>query len=68
MWTLHHHLLFVYVQDEIDDMLHNDEDLDAEDIGGGGAAARYRELELMRHGRREQTEEEMAKYLEEKYK
>lgn len=49
-------------------MLHNDEDLDAEDIGGGGAAARYRELELMRHNRREQTEEEMAKYLEEKYK
>lgn len=57
------------MQEEIDDMLaHNDEDLDADDIGGGGAAARYRELDLARQNRREQTEEEMAKYLEEKYK
>ncbi|KAF8065846.1 SPT5 [Scenedesmus sp. PABB004] len=57
--------------DDVDDMLaHNDEDLGGEELGGGGgAAAHYRELDVLRQGgRAEQTEEELAKYLEDKYK
>lgn len=58
------------LQEDMDDMLaHNDEDLGGEELGTGNAAAHYRDLDMRRQGgQREQTEEEMAKYIEEKYK
>jgi hypothetical protein len=52
----------------MDDMLAHEEDLGGEELGGANAAAHYRDLELRRGDRKEQTEEEMAKYIEEKYK
>lgn len=54
--------------EEMDDMLAHEEDLGGEELGGANAAAHYRDLELRRGDKREQTEEEMAKYIEEKYK
>jgi hypothetical protein len=56
------------LQEDMDDMLAHEEDLGGEELGGANAAAHYRDLELRRGDNREQTEEEMAKYIEEKYK
>ena len=50
-------------------LAHADEDLGGDDLAGANAAAHYRELDVLRQGgRAEQTEEELAKYLEDKYK
>jgi hypothetical protein len=58
----------LFWQEDVDDMLaYNDEDLGGDDLVGAGAA-HYRELDVMRQdGREGKTEEELAKFLEDKY-